>query len=127
MRDEYDIKELNPRKNPYANQQQGTYREEFPKWLKKVHRAHGYDSESAYSSETEEKLYKEALQTYTGPAPTAEDYFVSAEINNDEFLAFFLKRIREEEIHINKLSDKERWALNDRLVAEFRATNGDKP
>ena len=127
MRDEYDIKELNPRKNPYASQQRGTYREEFPKWLEKVYREHGYDSESAYSSEVEEKLYKESLQTYAGPAPTAEDYFVSAEANDDEFLAFFLKRIREEEIRINKLSDKERWALNDRLVAEFRATKGDKP
>lgn len=127
MRDEYDVKELNPRKNPYANQQQGTYREEFPKWLEKVHKDHGYDSESAYSSEIEEKLYKEALQTYTGPAPTAEDYFVSAETNNDEFLTFFLNRIREEEIHINKLSDKERWALNDRLVAEFRAKKRNEP
>ena len=127
MRDEYNIKELNPRKNPYANQQQGTYREEFPKWLEKVHREHGYDSESAYSSETEEKLYKEALQTYMGPAPTADDYFVSATTNNDEFLVFFLKCIREEEIHINKLSDKERWALNDRLVAEFRSKKENKP
>lgn len=126
MRDEYNINELNPRKNPYANQQQGTYREEFPQWLKKVYREHGYDSESAYSSELEEKLYKEALQTYTGPAPTAEDYFVSAESNNDEFLAFFLKCIREEGIQINKLSDKERWVLNDRLVAEFRAQKGNE-
>ena len=117
MREEYDIKELNPRKNPYACQQQGTYREEFPKWLKKVHREHGYDSDSAYSSELEEKLYKEALQTYTGPAPTAEDYFISAETQNDEFLAFFLKRVREEGIHINKLSDKERWTFNDKLRA----------
>lgn len=124
MRDEYDIKELNPRKNPFANQQQGTYREAFTKWLEKVHREHGYDSEATYSSELEEKLYKEALQTYTGPAPTAEDYFVSAEAYDDEFLAFFLKRIREEEIQINKLSDKERWALNDRLVAEFRDKKG---
>lgn len=127
MRDEYNIKELNPRKNPYTGQQQGTYREEFPKWLKKVHQEHGYDSDSAYSSELEEKLYKEALQTYTGPAPTAEDYFVSAEVNDDGFLTFFLKRIREEEIQINKLSDKERWALNDRLVAEFRAIKENKP
>lgn len=127
MRDEYAIKELNPRKNPYMGQQQGTYREEFPKWLKKVHREHGYDSESAYSSETEEKLYNEALQTYTSPAPTAEDYFVSAESNKDEFLAFFLKRIHEEGIQINKLSNKEHWALNDRLVAEFRAVKGNEP
>lgn len=127
MRNEYDVKQLNPRKNPYVGQQQGTYREEFPKWLKKVHQKHGYDSESAYSSELEEKLYKEALQTYTGPAPTAEDYFVSAETQNDEFLAFFLNRIREEGISVNNLSDKERWALNDRLVAEFRAKKRNEP
>lgn len=127
MHDEYDVKELNPRKNPYTGQQHETYREEFPKWLEKVHQDHGYDSESAYSSELEEKLYKEALQTYTGPAPTAEDYFISAETQNDEYLTFFLKRIREEGIQINKLSDKERWALNNRLVAEFRAIKENKP
>lgn len=121
MRGEYDINELKPRENQCTSQKQRTYREEFPKWLKKVYREHGYNTESSYSSELEEKLYKEALQTYTGPAPTAEDYFASANDCNDEFLAFFLKRIHEEEIQINKLSDKERWALNDRLVAEFRA------
>lgn len=127
MRDEYNVKDLNPRKNPYVGQQQETYRESFPKWLKKVHQEHGYDSESAYSSEIEEKLYKEALQTYTGPAPTAEDYFVSVESSNDEFLTFFLNRIREEGIHINRLSDKERWTLNDRLIAEFRAKKMNEP
>lgn len=121
MRDKYDITDLTPRKNPYVSQERGTYREEFSKWLAKVHRGHDYNSESAYSSEVEEKLYKEALQTYTGPAPTAEDYFASAKVCNDEFLVFFLKRIREDGIQINKLSDNERWALNDRLVAEFRA------
>lgn len=127
MRDKYDIKNLNPRKNPYVSQEQGAYREEFPKWLAKVHREHGYNPEAAYSSEVEEKLYKEALQTYTGPAPTAEDYFVSAEVNDDGFLAFFLKRIHEEGIHFNNLSDKERWALNDRLVSEFRVRKKREP
>ena len=127
MSDEYDIKDLSHRKNPYVSQEQETYREEFPKWLEKVHREHSYDSESAYSSEIEEKLYKEALQTYTGPAPTAEDYFVSAEVNDDGFLVFFLKRIHEEGIHFNNLSDKERWALNDRLVSEFRVRKEREP
>lgn len=65
-------------------------------------------------------LYNEAMATYNGPPATMRDY-IEAIPSADEFayLDYAIERLRRDNINLNALSDKERWALMDKIVAEY--------
>ena len=72
---------------------QSTYNTEFPKWQEEVYRKNGYDPHKWYGSEVAEKMWWEAMHTYTGPAATAQDYFEASESEeSNEYLAFVIKK-----------------------------------
>ena len=97
-----------------------TYREEFPLWIEVVYRNHGYEPGKWYGSEIAETLYNEAMATYNGPPATMRDY-IEAIPSAEEFayLDYTIERLRRDNINLNALSDKERWALMDKIVAEY--------
>lgn len=97
-----------------------TYSEAFPLWVTEVYRSHGYEPDTWYGSEVAEKMYKEALATYKGPPATMQDY-IEAIPSAEEFayLDYAIERLRRDNINLNVLSDKERWALMDKIVAEY--------
>lgn len=78
-----------------------TYSEAFPLWVAEVYRNHGYEPDKWYGSEVAETLYNEAMTTYNGPPATMRDW------------------LRRDNINLNALSDKERWALMNKIVAEY--------
>lgn len=95
-----------------------TYNIEFPKWRDEVYRKHGYDPRGWYGAEVAEKMHQEAMRTYIGPAATAKDYLeVQHTQEEDKYFAFIVKRVREKNIDIGKLSDSERWKLMDELYS----------
>lgn len=89
-----------------------TYSEAFPLWVAEVYRNHGYEPDKWYGSEVAETLYNEAMATYNGPPATMRDY-IEAIPSADEFayLDYAIERLRRDNINLNALSDKERWAL----------------
>lgn len=95
-----------------------TYSEAFPLWVAEVYRNHGYEPDKWYGSEIAETLYNEAMATYTGPPATIQDY-IEAIPSADEFayLDYAIERLHRD--NMNALSDKERWALMDKIVAEY--------
>lgn len=97
-----------------------TYSEAFPLWVAEVYRNHGYEPDKWYGSEVAETLYNEAMATYTGPPATIQDY-IEAIPSADEFayLDYAIERLHRDNINLNALSDKERWALIDKIVAEY--------
>ena len=97
-----------------------TYSEAFSLWVAEVYRNHGYEPDKWYGSEVAEMLYNEAIATYNGPPATIRDY-IEAIPSEDEFeyLNFAIERLRRENINLSTLSDKERWALMDKIVAEY--------
>lgn len=97
-----------------------TYSEAFPLWVAEVYRNHGYEPDKWYGSEVAETLYNEAMATYNGPPATMRDY-IEAIPSADEFayLDYAIERLRRDNINLNALSDKERWALMDKIVAEY--------
>jgi hypothetical protein len=97
-----------------------TYSEAFPLWVAEVYRNHGYEPGKWYGSEVAETLYNEAMATYNGPPATMRDY-IEAIPSADEFayLDYAIERLRRDNINLNALSDKERWALMDKIVAEY--------
>lgn len=102
-----------------------TFNEEFPKWIKDVYQKNGYDPDKWYGSEIYEKLHREAMQTYTGPAATMQDYVEAKPTETDiKYLDFVIKRIREKSVNLSGLSDSERWKLMDDIIAEYYKTNG---
>lgn len=106
----------------YRNRGQtmSTYNIEFPKWRDEVYRKHSYDPRGWYGAEVAEKMHQEAMRTYIGPAATAKDYLeVQHTQEEDKYFAFIIKRVREKNIDISKLSDSERWKLMDELVNEY--------
>lgn len=99
---------------------QSTYNTEFPKWQEEVYRKHGYDPHKWYGSEVAEKMWREAMRTYTGPAATAQDYFEASESEeSNEYLAFVIKKIRDTGINISSLPDTERWELMDEIANQY--------
>lgn len=60
------------------------------------------------------------MATYNGPPATMLDY-IEAIPSADEFayLDYAIERLRRDNINLNALSDKERWALMDKIVAEY--------
>ncbi len=102
-----------------------TYREEFPLWMATVYRNHGYEPGKWYGAEVAEKLYNEALATYDGPSATMRDYVEAIPSKSEfEYLSFVIQRLRENDVNLSTLSDKERWALMDRIVAEYSQNKG---
>lgn len=97
-----------------------TYSEAFPLWVAEVYRNHGYEPDKWYGSEVAETLYNEAMATYNGPPATMRDY-IEAIPSAEEFayLDYAIERLRRDNISLNALSDKERWALMDKIVAEY--------
>lgn len=97
-----------------------TYSEAFPLWVAEVYRNHGYEPGKWYGSEVAETLYNEAMATYNGPPATMQDY-IEAIPSADEFayLDYAIERLRRDNINLNALSDKERWAVMDRIIAEY--------
>lgn len=97
-----------------------TYSEAFSLWVAEVYRNHGYEPDKWYGSEVAETLYNEAMATYNGPPATMRDY-IEAIPSADEFmyLDYAIERLRRDNINLNALSDKERWALMDKIVAEY--------
>lgn len=95
-----------------------TYSEAFPLWVAEVYRNHGYEPDNWYGSEVAETLYNEAMATYNGPPATMRDY-IEAIPSADEFayLDYAIERLHRDNINLNALSDKERWALMDKIVA----------
>lgn len=89
-----------------------TYSEAFPLWVAEVYRNHGYEPDKWYGSEVAETLYNEAMATYNGPSATIQDY-IEAIPSAEEFayLDYAIERLRRDNINLNALSDKERWAL----------------
>ena len=99
---------------------QSTYNTEFPKWQEEVYRKHGYDPHKWYGSEVAEKMWREAMRTYTGPAATAQDYFEASESEeSNEYLAFVIKKIRDTGINISSLPDTERWKLMNEIANQY--------
>jgi hypothetical protein len=102
-----------------------TFNEEFPKWIKDVYQRNGYDPDKWYGSEIYEKLHREAMQTYTGPAATMQDYVEAKSTEEDiKYLDFVIKIIREKGVNLSGLSDSERWKLMDDIIAEYYKSNG---
>ena len=97
-----------------------TYSEAFPLWVAEVYRNHGYEPDKWYGSEVAETLYNEAMATYNGPSATIQDS-IEAIPSAEEFayLDYAIERLRRDNINLNALSDKERWALMDKIVAEY--------
>ena len=97
-----------------------TYSEAFSLWVAEVYRNHGYEPDKWYGSEVAETLYNEAMATYNGPPATMRDY-IEAIPSAEEFsyLDYAIERLRRDNINLNALSDKERWALMDKIVAEY--------
>lgn len=97
-----------------------TYSEAFSLWVAEVYRNHGYEPDKWYGSEVAETLYNEAIATYNGPPATMRDY-IEAIPSAEEFayLDYAIERLRRDNINLNALSDKERWALMDKIVAEY--------
>lgn len=97
-----------------------TYSEAFPLWVAEVYRNHGYEPDKWYGSEVAETLYNEAMATYNGPPATMRDY-IEAIPSAEEFayLDYAIERLRRDNINLNALSDKERWAVMDRIIAEY--------
>lgn len=97
-----------------------TYSEAFSLWVAEVYRNHGYEPDKWYGSEVAETLYNEAIATYNGPPATMRDY-IEAIPSADElaYLVYAIERLRQENINLNALSDKERWALMDKIIAEY--------
>lgn len=97
-----------------------TYSEAFPLWVAEVYHNHGYEPGKWYGSEVAETLYNEAMATYNGPPATMWDY-IEAIPSADEFayLDYAIERLHRDNINLNALSDKERWALMDKIVAEY--------
>lgn len=96
-----------------------TYREEFPLWIATVYRNHGYEPGKWYGAEVAEKLYNEALATYDGPPATMRDYVEAIPSKSEfEYLSFVIQRLRENNVNLSALSDKERWAMMDEIAAE---------
>lgn len=100
-----------------------TYSEAFPLWVAEVYRNHGYEPDKWYGSEVAETLYNEAMATYNGPPATMRDY-IEAIPSADEFayLDYAIERLRRDNINLNALSDKERWALMDKSSQSIRST-----
>ncbi len=97
-----------------------TYREEFPLWMATVYRNHGYEPGKWYGAEVAEKLYNEAMATYDGPPATMRDYIEAIPSKSEfEYLSFVIRHLRENKVNLSTLSDKERWALMDKIVAEY--------
>lgn len=97
-----------------------TYSEAFSLWVAEVYRNHGYEPDKWYGSEVVETLYNEAIATYNGPPATMRDY-IEAIPSAEEFayLDYAIERLRRDNINLNALSDKERWALMDKIIAEY--------
>lgn len=97
-----------------------TYSEAFSLWVAEVYRNHGYEPDKWYGSEVAETLYNEAMATYNGPPATIRDY-IEAIPSAEKFayLDYAIERLRRDNINLNALSDKERWALMDKIVAEY--------
>lgn len=97
-----------------------TYSEAFSLWVAEVYRNHGYEPDKWYGSEVAETLYNEAIATYNGPPATMRDY-IEAIPSAEEFayLDYAIERLRRDNINLNALSDKERWALMDKIIAEY--------
>lgn len=97
-----------------------TYSEAFSLWVAEVYHNHGYEPDKWYGSEVAETLYNEAIATYNGPPATMRDY-IEAISSAEEFayLDYAIERLRRDNINLNALSDKERWALMNKIVAEY--------
>ena len=97
-----------------------TYSEAFPLWVAEVYRNHGYEPDEWYGSEVAEKMYKEALATYKGPPATMRDYVEAIPPKEEfEYLDYAIQQLRKDSINLNALPDKERWAVMDKIVAEY--------
>lgn len=97
-----------------------TYREEFPLWMATVYRNHGYEPGKWYGAEVAEKLYNEALATYNGPPATMRDYIEAIPSKSEfEYLSFVIRHLRENNVNLSALSDKERWAMMDEIATEY--------
>ncbi len=97
-----------------------TYNEAFPLWVAEVYRDHGYEPDKWYGSEVAEMVYNEAMATYNGPPPTMQDYIEAIRLRmNSRILTMRLNGCAAITSTLNALSDKERWALMDKIVAEY--------
>lgn len=97
-----------------------TYNEAFPLWVAEVYRNHGYEPDTWYGSEVAEKMHKEALATYKGPPATMWDYVEAIPSEEEfEYLDYAIQQLRKDNINLNALPDKERWAVMDRIIAEY--------
>lgn len=97
-----------------------TYNEAFPLWVAEVYRNHGYEPDTWYGSEVAEKMHKEALATYKGPPATILDYVEAIPSEEEfEYLDYAIQQLRKDNINLNALPDKERWAVMDRIIAEY--------
>ena len=97
-----------------------TYNEAFPLWVAEVYRNHGYEPDTWYGSEVAEKMHKEALATYKGPPATMLDYVEAIPSEEEfEYLDYAIQQLRKDNINLNALPDKERWAVMDRIIAEY--------
>lgn len=97
-----------------------TYSEAFSLWVAEVYRNHGYEPDKWYGSEVAETLYNEAIATYNGPPATMRDYIeVIPSAEEFAYLDYAIERLRRDNINLNALSDKERWALMDKIIAEY--------
>lgn len=97
-----------------------TYNEAFPLWVAEVYRNHGYEPDTWYGSEVAEKMHKEALATYKGPPATMLDYVEAIPSEEEfEYLDYAIQQLRKDNINLNAPPDKERWAVMDRIIAEY--------
>ena len=65
-------------------------------------------------------MHKEALATYKGPPATILDYVEAIPSEEEfEYLDYAIQQLRKDNINLNALPDKERWAVMDRIIAEY--------
>lgn len=65
-------------------------------------------------------MHKEALTTYKGPPATMLDYVEAIPSEEEfEYLDYAIQQLRKDNINLNALPDKERWAVMDRIIAEY--------
>lgn len=96
------------------------YNEAFPLWVAEVYRNHGYEPDTWYGSEVAEKMHKEALATYKGPPATMLDYVEAIPSKEEfEYLDYAIRQLHKDNINLNALPDKERWAVMDRIITEY--------
>lgn len=99
-----------------------TYNEAFPLWVAEVYRNHGYEPDTWYGSEVAEKMHKEALTTYKGPPATMLDYVEAIPSEEEfEYLDYAIQQLRKDNINLNALPDKERWAVRIELLRNMQS------